>query len=535
MLLPYNVDRVTRRVPHVTYALMALNIVVFILTILVSNLSLGSDRLEGQREIAALVRTDPLAQSLQEQFEDASSAPRNMPSLPELFQRRALMLASKQVQTPADFRRLYVIEHAYDSFVDGPHYSTLNSLAYHPGDASALGKIFNLFTAMFLHGSFDHLLGNVLFLWIFGRASEEFLGRRFYLSIYLCAGVGATLIQHLMTQVFAPASMGLPNIGASGAIAGVLGLFAVRFYRTKVRVFYLWGIAMWIFLALFLVATSILATLIGSNIVSLLLGLIAAGAAVFILGRGKVWGAFRMPSVWVIGIWVVVFNIVPALWEMMRGQQGGVAHWAHVGGFLCGAAYALLVGGVDEGKDEYALEDAQQALHTTGGHEAVRRASELLQKDADNPAAHEVAARGHDRRKTFAQAVPHYEKAIEGFWKRGERDAATRLYGLALENHPQLPLRPALLLGLSSHLAQNSMWNDSAAVLTRLVDEFPTSPEAEIALLRAAQLWLRQFNDPAETLRMTALFTQMFPQSQWETQVRGLEMSAKDALRRGNG
>ncbi|HEX9995867.1 MAG TPA: rhomboid family intramembrane serine protease [Abditibacterium sp.] len=576
MLLPYNVDRITKRVPYVTYGLMAANILIFFLTILVANLSLAGDREEGKKVIAALVKESAPADMFEgmgedeseesmlgtsnSEFSNRSQFRRVAPSvgraartgndnaaseeetemdegamdelMGKMHQFQALMIAAKKIETTDDTKRLYLIQHAYDKFVDEPHYSVLNSFAYRPNEPSALQKLFSMFSAMFLHGSLDHLLGNMLFLWIFGRAIEEFLGQKFFLSTYLSAGVAATLLQHIITQNFLPQGMGIPNLGASGAIAGILGLFIVRFYRTKVRIFYLWGWAIWAFAVGTGILSALLNSIIGQPLVSTLISLVVVGTVIFVAGRDSAWGAFRVPSVVMIGIWVVLLNIAPALWQMYSstGRGGGVAYWAHLGGFACGAVYALLIGGVDQGKDEYALEDAQTALETASSDEAILRAGALLQKDGSNPAAHEIAAQGYDRRKTPELAARHYEKAIEGFWKIGDRNSAARVYSNALEFHPQLPLRPALLLSLSNQYAQNAMWNESAVILTRIVEEFPEAPEAEIALLRAAQLWMKQYDDPAETLRMVEMFRATYPQSEWESQAQGIERAAQNAL-----
>ncbi|RYG71532.1 rhomboid family intramembrane serine protease [bacterium] len=567
MLLPYNVDRITKKVPWVTYSLMGINVFIFLMSILVSNFSLPADREEGLRQITALTQNAPLP-DFQGGFESEEEVGENRLQIARRFQLsptdeaplqeapgqldanqfttkqlsrlrqiQALIIASKKLETPDDTKRLYVISHAYDHFTDEPHYSILNSFAYRPNDPSFLQRTFAIFTAMFLHSSLDHLLGNMLFLWIFGRAVEEFLGRKFFLSTYLLSGIGATFLQHNVTAIFTPSAMGVPNLGASGAIAGVLGLFAVRFYRTKVRIFYLFGWGIWAFVIIFAIVSGIIEAIIQQPLIAALMGLGVAGVTMYFVGRGNSWGAFRLPSIWVIGIWVFFLNIVPAVWQLIYAPNGGgVAYWAHLGGFLCGAMYALIIGGVDEGKAEYALEDAQTALQTSGSDEALRHAGALLQKDAKNPAAHEVAAQAYDRRKNLEVAAYHYGHAIEGYWKSGDRDASARLYGIALENHPYLPLRPSLLLSLSNHFSQNKMWNESAGLLTRIVDEFPAVPEAEIALLRAAGLWMKEYDDPAEAARMMEMFRERYPMSEWQSQAQGLERTARQLMaQRGLG
>src|SRR5438067_4052202 len=87
-----------------------------------------------------------------------------------------------------------------------------------------------LFTSMFLHGGWLHLGGNVLFLWIFGNNIEDLLGRGRFLLLYLASGVAAALAQALADQLGQ-----VPMVGASGAIAGVLGAYLITYPRANVH------------------------------------------------------------------------------------------------------------------------------------------------------------------------------------------------------------------------------------------------------------------------------------------------------------
>jgi len=145
-----------------------------------------------------------------------------------------------------------------------------------------------LFTAMFLHGSPLHLAGNMLFLWIFGDNVEEVLGTLRYVLVYLSCG----LIGSLAQIVAAPDSM-IPTLGASGAIAGVMGAYIVWFPHNRVRVL------------VFQFLT-------------------------------------EMPALVVIGIWIAM-QIWEGFGSLSRiGQSGGVAYLAHVGGAATGIAAAFL-------------------------------------------------------------------------------------------------------------------------------------------------------------------------------------------------
>src|SRR5579863_7969067 len=150
---------------------------------------------------------------------------------------------------------------------------------------------FPLFTSMFLHGGWLHLLGNMLFLWVFGGAVEEALGHFKYFVFYLICGVGSALVH----TVFNLGSK-VPTIGASGAISGIMGAFIVLFPRSRVT-------------------TLIPALLLFFTI--------------------------RIPAVLMLGYWFLL-QFFSGVASLGMNDQGGVAWWAHIGGFILGAM--LVVG-----------------------------------------------------------------------------------------------------------------------------------------------------------------------------------------------
>jgi rhomboid family protein len=154
------------------------------------------------------------------------------------------------------------------------------------------------FTSMFLHGSWEHILGNMLFFWIFGNNVEDALGKVRFFFWYLAAGVAATALQTFVTLTFGTtADASIPNIGASGAIAGVLGAYFVLLPRARVLTLFFLGIIF-----------------------------------------------FReIPAIWFLGIWIAL-----QLWSGGFGlthpdQTGGVAVFAHIGGFAFGLLTIKLV------------------------------------------------------------------------------------------------------------------------------------------------------------------------------------------------
>jgi membrane associated rhomboid family serine protease len=160
--------------------------------------------------------------------------------------------------------------------------------------ADPFGQVATIFTAMFMHGSWFHLFGNMLFLWIFGDNVEDRFGHFQFSMFYLLVGIAATLAQFAM----APHSS-VPNVGASGAIAGVLGAYILMFPQSRVNV------------------------LLGPQLVA-------------------------MPALIVIGLWIALqlFSEVGAIANTNETSDvGGVAYMAHIGGFLAGFLLTFLFRG----------------------------------------------------------------------------------------------------------------------------------------------------------------------------------------------
>ncbi len=149
------------------------------------------------------------------------------------------------------------------------------------------GGWFNVFSSMFMHGSWMHILGNMWFLWIFGDNVEDVMGSTRFVLFYLLAGVAAA-----GAQAFSDPSSTIPMVGASGAIGGVMGAYALLFPKARVHML-------------------------------IILGFFATRTVV--------------PALFMLGYWVLL-QLVSGLFA---SGAGGVAFWAHVGGFGAGLALAL--------------------------------------------------------------------------------------------------------------------------------------------------------------------------------------------------
>jgi hypothetical protein len=173
----------------------------------------------------------------------------------------------------------------YPCAVQGPCLHAVHALPWYEG----------VFTGMFMHASWEHILGNMLFLWIFGNNVEDAIGRVGFLFWYLAAGIAAMATQTVVTLAFTGTSgASIPNIGASGAIAGVLGAYFVLYPRARVLT--------WIFIII-----------------------------------------REIPAFWFLLIWIGL-QVWSGGFSILHPQAaGGVAVFAHIGGFAFGILTIRLV------------------------------------------------------------------------------------------------------------------------------------------------------------------------------------------------
>src|SRR5271165_2170372 len=192
-----------------------------------------------------------------------------------------------QVSLPLRFQKAFVI-------VNGTVPARIPSFL--AGHTSAQIALEPLFTSMFLHGGLMHLLGNMLFLYIFGDNVEDFFGHIGYALFYVVCGIGSGLV-HVLFNLHST----VPAIGASGAISGVMGAYILLYPRARILTFFF----------------------------------------VFVL---------PIPAFFILGFWFV-FQFLEALGGVGGDPSGGVAVWAHVGGFLIGMLITVYVSGVAGKKD----------------------------------------------------------------------------------------------------------------------------------------------------------------------------------------
>lgn len=161
------------------------------------------------------------------------------------------------------------------------------------GGLNYLKRLYPFITSQFLHGGWMHLIGNMWFLWIFGDNIEDRLGHGKYILFYLLCGVAAGL-----THVYSNPSSPVPTVGASGAIAGVMGAYTILYPRAKVLTF--------VFLFYFI-------------------------------------RFIELPAFIFLGVWFVIQFFSGAATMASGGAHAGVAWWAHIGGFVVGIILVIFI------------------------------------------------------------------------------------------------------------------------------------------------------------------------------------------------
>ncbi|MBI4712034.1 MAG: rhomboid family intramembrane serine protease [Planctomycetes bacterium] len=253
-------------------------------------------------------------------------------------------------------------------------------------------EFITLFTSMFMHGDIFHIAGNMLYLWIFGDNVEDTLGVQLYIPFYLLAGLAASGLCYAMAS-----ESGVPAIGASGAIAGALGFYLVLFPWHRVKFFYWWWYRA---------------------------------------------GTLYLEAVWAIGFWFLMQLFFGWLTAGNSGM-GGVAYWAHIGGFLFGFAAGIAW----RLKDSRLFRGIIGAKLESAAPSAIRRVqdpnAELAALDnAGDENRFLVAFRRYNQLYGGARIDPQYHlDAADMLLQKDAYQEAVKIYSIFLltfPNHPRV-------------------------------------------------------------------------------------------------
>jgi membrane associated rhomboid family serine protease len=337
--------------------------------------------------------------------------------------------------------------------------------------------VYTLITHMFLHGSLLHVCGNMLGLWLFGPHVEEAVGHWEYGLFYFGCGIAAALTHLLITHFFLTNAVTIPMVGASGAIFGILGLFAVRFWRAKVRVFLI----------------------------------------------------FQIQAVWAVSAFVLL-QIIAGLWSFSdQGLTESSANWAHIGGFFFGAIMAVPLRMREQSRREYDLEDAAKSVALGENDAAAVYYRNALLINANDPETHYALAKVYIKLRQGEAAHRHFMDALRLHLQGGHSLAAARVYEDAIAGFEAFPLPAFLLQRVASACEESFQYSLAVHALAELCRDHPGAKEAEMSLLRLGKLQLNKMNQPQNAEGIFAEFIRLYPESEWRMHAQKLRQEARVA------
>jgi membrane associated rhomboid family serine protease len=363
--------------------------------------------------------------------------------------------------------------------------SLLSKYAFIPAHPTAIGYL----TANFLHGGWLHLIGNMWFLWLAGGILEDTWGRIIYPSFYLIAGILA-----LQVHAWANAGSLTPTIGASGAIAGLMGAFLVRFPTVKIEMGWL---------------------------------------LMFRFYR------FKAAAYWLLPLWLAMEIFYGSLF----GQTSGVAHWAHIGGFVFGGLIAL---GVRASGLEQVAEKGIQDKISWVSHPLLAEASEQLEHGKLDAAESNLKKLLQEK----PDSIDAYRMLQNIYWRKNDlpahRGAMEKILALELKANDHEgawltyqdfkngggALSPSLWLDFCRQLETQPDIERAAGEYQELAQAYPAEKQGLLAQMAVGRIFLKRLNRPSDALRFyEAAQASTVPHPDWQATIdRGIADSKKALL-----
>ena len=430
-----------RRWPYVTIAIIVLNTLLFVVT---------HGKLD--EEAARLAEVQSRTLRLAAAHPEAPLTPSQQQLVDGFRQRQAALWDRMKAgqRTPEDMWELEMFDAEPEQVraemaelgrqLDEVHQqSQLSRFAFFPSHPTLLSYI----TANFLHGGWMHLIFNMWFLWLAGAVLEDVWGRPLYSAVYMVSGMGALAVHGIVYP-----SSTVPVIGASGAIAALMGAFLVRFPKTKIQL----GFFYWILRPRLL--------------------------------------RFSWPAYAVLPLWFVEQFLSGAI----GGETGGVAYWAHIGGFLVGLVLAL---GLRYSGIEQKMDQTIEAKVGWSAAPRIVKAGEHIEKSEIDQAIAELQAEVKEK----PESLEAWEMLPSLYWKKGD----TTAYQSALETCCRLHIKEknldaawqdyddfskvgdakmpcALWMELSRFAEDQQSWDRAAAEYEKLAEAYPAERASILAL-----------------------------------------------------
>ena len=344
-------------------------------------------------------------------------------------------------------------------------------------------RVGRLLTSTFIHDGYAHLALNMSMLYLFGREVERAMGRLEYVMFYIGACFAASLLHvaialwAMMPAYYASRAM----VGASGAVAGVMGVYAVRFHR---RIFRFAGI--------------------------------------------------EVPALLLIMAWLIL-QLALGIFGLYRDQVLGfglkqIGYWSHLGGFGFGIAVALLANMALQGEREYLVEEAKR--HDSEGNllEAIQNHETLLRYDPDNADSHAEIARLWALLDEKEDSLRCYYVAVGLYISQGKEEQALATADEMKRFWRSSRLSAATRFRLATYLEEAGETERALEAFRQIAEQEPESAEAQMSLLKIGQLQLSAVGDPRSAAATLSGFLDRYPSSEWRAFAADLLSRAKEDL-----
>jgi len=459
-LIPIGSEEGVRRLPYLTIGLIALNVIIFMIT---------SSVLRSQEQELYKIHRE-LQEIEYKYYIDLLEYDPDIMQNMTLDEQHELFFKNENISWEEDD---YDVWHKlYDQYKGRSDSIVFNQLGFTPKHFD----FFKLFTYMFIHANIFHLLFNMLFLWLVGCNIEDTWSWKVFLGLYLLSGVLACLLH---AAVY-PASQ-TPLVGASGAIAGIMGAFMIRHYKTKIRFAYFF----WL---------------------------------IFV---PPLFGSFAIYAGIALPIWFVM-QIVSAHWSV----ESGTAYYAHIGGFIFGAVVGISMKflGIEKKYVAPMVEDSFEKLKVSAKMKEVYRKMDVndtagalplllavLDEEPLNFDAPLILARIYYEKGHPDDAIIMYNKALDIAIRSKESDAVCSVYEELKEKGVFDKINEKNIYNLAMTLESLEKYKDAADVFGIYVKLFPKGRVRAKVLSRIYQLFKKRLNNPVMAQQTLTFLKEQYP------------------------
>lgn len=337
-------------------------------------------------------------------------------------------------------------------------------LGFTPSRAS----VGTVISSLFVHAHPAHLLWNMGFLWFFGWHVEEVLKPARFLALFFISGVVSVMCHWLLGVGLQPPMQDQALVGASGAISGLVGYFAVRFYRVRVRLFW-WQFSRW---------------------------------------------GFLMP-VWIMALLWVVWQGMGAILNAGSEQAASVSYWAHLGGFTCGILAAVVWGAGATGERDYLIDQARESIQQVYPGTALQWLDPLLKGAQPDPEAARLSAEAWellgDREAAAKQYALSIQSVAQSQWNDFDlaEQCARRL--VLLRSVHLVPEEP--LQALLQRQIKQARYDEAASVMEGWIGTATSAPNRPSMMLRLADLLSNHLTQPQRADHLLRDLLKQYPDS----------------------